>query len=261
MYKITPQVVAFGPKREKSRFTYMHNFGEKIDVPYVSWLIQGRDLTVLVDAGCSAEDYMRYIRPPDRPLMLAGEQFANVVDVKPLEEHLRGRRLSIDDVDIVIQTHLDWDHTMGTRHFRKSKILLQRAEWAKVPVHPLFKSTYAPKFIYEEIAKLDLHLIEGDYSVAPGLEILYTPGHSPGGQSVVVETEKGPYVIAGMCTIRENFYPPASVLAHSEYKVIPAGMHIDPLVCYDSMLRILQRGGERVLPFHDGSAMSMGTIG
>jgi N-acyl homoserine lactone hydrolase len=260
MYTITPQVVAVGPKREKSRFTYMHNFGQKIDIPYVSWLIQGNGITVLVDAGCSAEDYRTHIRPADRPLMLAGEQFADVVDVKPLEEHLRDRGLRFDDIDILIQTHLDWDHTMGTRRFKKSRILLQRAEWAKIPFHPLFKGTYAPKYIYEEISKLNLHLLEGDHTVAPGLEILYTPGHSPGGQSVVVETGQGPYVIAGMCTIRENFYPPADVLAHSEYRVIPAGMHIDPLVCYDSMLRILERGGERVLPFHDSSIMSMGTI-
>ena len=41
MYTITPMVVALGPQREKSRFTYMHNFGEKVDIPYVSWLLEG----------------------------------------------------------------------------------------------------------------------------------------------------------------------------------------------------------------------------
>ena len=37
---------------------------------------------------------------------------------------------------------------------------------------------------------------------------MLTPGHSPGGQSVVVDTDDGTFVIAGMCTIRDNFYPP-----------------------------------------------------
>ena len=57
MYSITPLVVAHGPQREKSRFTYMHNFGDKVDIPYVSWLIQGEGRVILVDTGCSAADY------------------------------------------------------------------------------------------------------------------------------------------------------------------------------------------------------------
>ena len=57
MFTITPMVVAKGPQREKSRFTYMHGCGEKVDIPYTTWLIQGRGLNALVDTGCSAEDY------------------------------------------------------------------------------------------------------------------------------------------------------------------------------------------------------------
>ena len=30
-FTITPLVMAYGPQREKSRFTFLHNFGEKID--------------------------------------------------------------------------------------------------------------------------------------------------------------------------------------------------------------------------------------
>jgi len=85
MHTITPMVVALGPQREKSRFTYMHNFGEKVDIPYVSWLIEGGNALVLVDTGCSAESYRTRIRG-DEPLRLAGETFRDVEDVKPLEE-------------------------------------------------------------------------------------------------------------------------------------------------------------------------------
>jgi len=77
MYTITPMVVALGPQREKSRFTYMHNFGDKVDIPYVSWLIRGEGRNILVDAGCSATDYRTQIRG-EGPLMLAGETFQDV---------------------------------------------------------------------------------------------------------------------------------------------------------------------------------------
>jgi glyoxylase-like metal-dependent hydrolase (beta-lactamase superfamily II) len=260
MYTITPMVVAIGPQREKSRFTYMHNFGEKVDIPYVAWLIQGNGRTILVDAGCSADDYKRHIRG-EGPLMLAGETFQDVVDVEPIEQCLAEQGLAFDDVDTFIQTHLDWDHCMNTTKFRRSKILIQRAEWEKIPVHPLFKSTYAPKSHYAEIAKLNVEFVEGDVEVADGLRTMVTPGHSPGGQSVVVDTNEGTYVIAGMCTIRENFYPPEDVLARSDYRVIPPGMHIDPILCYDSMLRILDVGKDKVLPFHDSAVLELERIG
>ena len=71
VYTITPMVVAFGPQREKSRFTYMHNFGDKVDIPYVSWLIRGEGRNILVDAGCSADDYKKHIRG-DEPLDARG---------------------------------------------------------------------------------------------------------------------------------------------------------------------------------------------
>jgi N-acyl homoserine lactone hydrolase len=77
----------------------------------------------------------------------------------------------------------------------------------------------------------------------------------------VVDTDDGTFVIAGMCTIRDNFYPPESVTSKGTYKVIPAGMHMDPILCYDSMLRILDVGKENVLPFHDDSVLERGTIG
>ena len=215
---------------------------------------------ILVDAGCSAADYRTRIRG-EGPLMLAGETFQDVIDVKPLEDCFAEQGLGFDDVDTFVQTHLDWDHCMNTTKFTKSRILIQRAEWQKIPVHPLFKSTYAPKEHYEAIGRLNVEFVEGDHEVAKGVRCLFSPGHSPGGQSVCVDTAAGTYVIAGMCTIRDNFYPPAEVLAKGTYTVIPPGMHIDPILCYDSMLRLLDVGKDKVLPFHDDAVLTMGTLG
>ena len=94
--------------------------------------------------------------------MLAGETFQDVVDVKPIEEHFAERGLTFDDIDTFVQTHLDWDHCMNTTKFRRSRILIQRAEWTRIPVHPLFASTYAPKEHYEEISRLNVEFVEGD---------------------------------------------------------------------------------------------------
>ena len=112
--------------------------------------------------------------------MLAGEVFEDVVDVKPIEEHFEEQGLSFDDIDTFVQTHLDWDHCMNTPKFTKSKILIQRAEWEKIPVHPLFKSTYAPKYAYEEIAGLNVEFIEGDLELSKGVRLDADAGPQPG---------------------------------------------------------------------------------
>ena len=262
-WKITPLVVAIGPQREKSRFTYMHNFGEKVDIPYVSWLLQDGSHNVLVDTGCSAADYAAKVRPADGPLMLAGERFADVQDVVPLEDRLAEQGLEFRDVDLLIQTHLDWDHTMNTPKFAGTgtRVVVQRKEWEQIPAHPLFASTYAPRETYRAIADLDLVLLDGEEEILPGLELIVTPGHSPAGQSIVVRTARGPHVIVGMCTIAENFWPSEEVLSKGTYTVIPTGMHIDPIETYDSMQRIKAIPEARILPFHDIAVLDYETLG
>ena len=77
-FSITPLVASYGPRREKSRFTFLHNFGEKIDLPYVSWLVQSTEhgLNVLVDVGCSATEYRQHIKASEeRKFRHAGEEF------------------------------------------------------------------------------------------------------------------------------------------------------------------------------------------
>lgn len=262
-WRITPLVVAIGPQREKSRFTYMHNFGEKVDIPYVAWLLHDGTHHVLVDAGCSAADYAEKVRPGDGPLMLAGERFADVRDVVPLEQRLAEQGLELGAIDLLIQTHLDWDHVMNTPKVAAAgaRVVVQREEWRNVPAHPLFASTYAPRETYAAIESHGVELLDGDRELLPGLEVIVTPGHSPAGQSVVVQTAQGPHVIVGMCTIAENFWPGEEVLAKGTYTVIPTGMHIDPLQTYESMLRIKAIPQARILPFHDLAVLDYGVLG
>ena len=73
---------------------------------------------------------------------------------------------------------------------------------------------------------------------------MYTPGHTPGFQSVVIETEEGPWIIAGdMTPLYEN------------WKLgIPAGIYQDLYLFYDSLEK-LKKFGDKVLPGHDGKVL------
>src|SRR6185369_12544302 len=39
--------------------------------------------------------------------------------------------------------------------------------------------------------------VEGDHAILPGIEVVSTPGHSPGHQSLLVVTDEGPTILAG----------------------------------------------------------------
>lgn len=261
-YTITPLVVAYGLQREMSRFTYLNNYGQKIDIPYIAFLIQGAGRTILVDAGCSAEDYQQWIKPmTGGVLRLGGEAFKDVEDDTPIEHALQRHGLTVDDVDVLIQTHLDWDHCMNTLKFRKSRVVVQRSELEDLPVHPLYRNAHAPDAIYERYKALNLEVVDGDVKLMEGLELLFTPGHTAGGQSVMVNTRQGPYVIAGLCTIFANYYVPEETQQVLGHRVIPPGMHISATQAYDSVERILKLGGERILPLHEPSLAKLGTIG
>lgn len=261
MYTITPLVVAMGLQREKSRFTYFNGYGEKIDIPYISWLIRGNGLTVLVDSGCSAEQYKRHIKPAQGALHIGGEEFKDVVDGTPLEEALAREGLTPDDIDIFIQTHLDWDHSMNTPLFKKARVLIQKSELDDHPGHELYRYAHVPEETFQEIRKLNLEVIDGDMEIAPGLNILFTPGHTAGGQSVKVETKDGTYVISGLCTVLDNYYVKPEIVAEIGYDIIPPGTHLDARMAHASCKRIRDEAGENVLPPHEPSFVTLQMIG
>ena len=259
-YAITPIVIARGIQREMSRFTYLNNYGVKFDIPYVIFLIQGGDLTVLVDAACSAQDYQRWIKPPGAALQIGGESFRDVEDVTPIEDALGQRGLAFGDIDILVQTHLDWDHCMNTLKFQGPRVVVQRSELEDQPVHPLYANAHAPGEIYERYRKLNLDVVEGDHNLADGLDLLYTPGHTVGGQSVVVRTSQGPWIIAGLCTTNDNYFLSDDQKQQLGVEVIPPGTLINAIEAYDSVLKIREIGGTQIMPLHEPSLEHLGTI-
>lgn len=90
----------------------------------------------------------------------------------------------IEDIQAVISLHLHSDHPGGNHHFQNTPIYLQRAEYHEA----IHNDDCSP--IECRQPDLQYHLLDGDYEVAPGIQILSTPGHSAGYQSVLLTTEK-----------------------------------------------------------------------
>jgi len=236
---------------EKGPMTYLAYAGQPIIRPYVLWYILAGDKHVLVDTAIEAEDYRNYHpgfkNMPFEPVQSFEDALAKV-DCVP------------DDIDIVIQTHLHMDHIYNTSKCKNAVIYVQEKElnFALNP-HPIFEIVY-PR---EVIKKLNFEVIKGDQTILPGIAVMLVPGHTPGGQAVVVDTAKGKAVISGFCSIMENFNPPEDVKTKvspfASYPVIAPGIHTDLFQAYESVLKVKQVA-DIIIPMHDPKMAEMDQI-
>lgn len=107
-----------------------------------------------------------------------------------------------EEVDLVVTTHLHWDHAGGfTRRqpdgryqvtFPRAKHVVQRQEWDfALKPDPRSKAAYLEEDL-QPVADAGLvEFVEGDAEIAPGLEVRKTGGHSPGHQLIFVRAGEG----------------------------------------------------------------------
>lgn len=212
-YKITPILCGIR-ETDQGVMTYLKNYGKRIWLPMWAFLVQGEGRNILIDTGL--DDF------------IVPEEFTKQTGLtaKYLDEALAEIGLSPDDITMVINTHLHDDHCANNPMFEKAKFFVQarELEFAKNP-HPL-DHRFEPAFFED----CNFELMDGDQEIVPGINVIFTPGHTPGSQSVLVDTEKGPVVITGFCCNMENF-PSAG-------PAVTPGVHTDALAAYDSAQKI-----------------------
>ncbi|MGH3401802.1 MAG: N-acyl homoserine lactonase family protein [Streptosporangiaceae bacterium] len=110
---------------------------------------------------------------------------------RSLESELAASVLRISDISAVVNCHLHMDHCGGNPQFPHIPIFVQQNE-----LDALSTLEYVlPEVVDFNGAALQVH--DGEAKVAPGLRIIPTPGHTPGHQSLLIETSRGRVLLAG----------------------------------------------------------------
>lgn len=218
---------------------YSHPYGwrEPVEIVQNFFLVEGGGHAVLVDTGVDAlesfltEEQLQRLKPPPS---------------RTTRDLLAERGLAPEDVDMLILTHLHFDHYVNARMFANARIIVNRRELQYV-LDPA-NGRYMPRqgFPREVFAWLvddaweRLELVEGEAEVLPGIRVLETGGHSPGHQIVTIETGSGLVVIPGDEVYRYD----------NLEQSIPIGYFYDfeRLVGAMDLLRSL---GGHLLPAHD----------
>lgn len=224
-YTIHPLAVGFN-ETDQGILTYQRSYGKRILLPIYVFAILGGDRKILVDTG--VEDF---IAPDDL------EQRTGF-PVMQFEDALETIGWKPQDVDIVIHTHLHNDHCENDSLCSNAQICVQKREleFCMNP-HPVDHRYYP-----DVLDGANIRTVDGDSEILDGISVMLTPGHTPGGQSVVVNTTKGKAVITGLCCCDENF--------PSSGNIILPGVLLNTIEAYDSMNRINQTA-DIIIPVHE----------
>ena len=118
----------------------------------------------------------------------------------PIEAQLELHQLRLADVSVIVNSHLHFDHCGGNSLFPGIPIYVQASEYsaANHPSYTIPQWVHLPDANYVQIA--------GDREIAASIRVLATPGHTPGHQSMMVETSAGPVVLAGQAIYSKAEY-------------------------------------------------------
>jgi N-acyl homoserine lactone hydrolase len=139
--------------------------------------------------------YVHLIDHPDaRVLVDTGmtELHPAVADLDPRIRPLSEQNLDLAGVDIVVNTHLHFDHCGGNHLFEGRPIYVQRQELDDART----EDDYTIRE-WVEAAAAQYVPVDGEHELLPGLRLVPAPGHTRGMQVVVVDNGAGPVVVGG----------------------------------------------------------------
>ena len=181
-----------GSIRTKLKFIKMNQGEEPYEIPVPWFLIKHPEGDVIIDGGMPIEaaldkhKHWGHVVEAYDPVMKASEWCKEVV---------KSVNTNPEDVKYVIQTHLHLDHSGAIGHFPNATHITQRVEydyafnpdWFSQPAYvraDFDKPNIRWKFLQGR--KTDFYDVFGDGVI----KIIFTPGHTPGHQSVLVNLPK-----------------------------------------------------------------------
>ena len=176
---------------DKSFLVYMKYMGQPYQAALKPLLIQTPNDNILVDTGIGElpEKYRKYYSITRKP-----EQ--------NLKVQLAHHGLRPQDISIVVNTHLHFDHCGNNALFQDAKIIVQASEY-NYALHPeRFQETAYIRELLE--IKADYQLVQGEFKISDEIRLVPTPGHSIGHQSVIIEGDKRNIYCGDAAPLREN---------------------------------------------------------
>jgi N-acyl homoserine lactone hydrolase len=191
-----------------------------LEWPVHGFVVTHPDGAVLVDTGVGGPDQL-----------LSDWRVVN----RSVADALAGLDMTPGDIDLVINTHLHFDHCGQNAVFKHAAFYVQRSE--------VIRAERESRELFEWFGFMNarFELLDGDAEVVPGLAVITTPGHTVGHQSVVIHAADG----ASDVLIGDAAYTPRLYRGPAGQE-LPPGQASDPAAWRDSLGRIRATGAAQV---------------
>ena len=217
----------------------------KVDVPCFAFLVEGGKELVLVDTGTAdTERATKYHHPGSHQ----PPGFA-------IHERLAALDIKCEQIGLVIFTHMHWDHIFYMDKFVNARFLASRKEYdfAVNPI-PIYHKSYEHPILglRRPFEGIQIDLVDGEQEVVEGIRVFSSPGHSPGHQSVTIDTAEGRYICCGDAIfIYDNLDPVPEI----HYGITPPARYVNVVESWKSIVELKARAQakEFILPCHEPS--------
>lgn len=159
-------------------------------------------------------------------------------------EALALKKLAPEAIDVLVLTHLHFDHCINARFFTRARVLVSQAEY-EFAARAVRQEPYGDPYVIDDpegmLGRLRTELVASETAIAPDLRLLFTPGHTPGAMSVLADTAAGRVAMASDSAksvselITRQVYPSAAC---------------DPVAAARSIERLLA-SADFIIPGHD----------
>ena len=198
-------------------------------------LIEHKSGLILIDTGAGNKE-------TDKFYDIYGIENKGTTGPTALEDGLAQLGVKPEDISLVINSHLHFDHAGGNTFkdekgvvrpsFPKARYLVQRGEY-RYATHPNERTSasyFAPNYEPLREAK-SLVLADGEREIADGIRAIPTPGHVPFHQGILIESQGERAFFLGDLVPTTSHLPLAGIM----------GYDVEPLVTLETKRTILAR--------------------
>ncbi len=224
---------------------YLSDWDRWFDVYFYFFILRRDDGRVaIVDPGVRDVDEIN-------PLVVKGVgsrgRFRMDMSTESVPMLLKREGVDPAEVDLVLLTHLHYDHCSNAKLFPNARFVVSERGWVSTlaPKHlKMVPDVLFPRDVLAYLASQarDRLILASDdeREVAPGIDAFYMGGHTMCSQAFRVNTIQGPAILTGdTISLYDNLV-----------RDCPVGLNVNLIECYDAMDKVRKQDG-LVIPAHD----------